>query len=98
MCRYSFADAEITTFVDDGNTIQAIYFKTVEMKSMLLTDATYKLNDLSMSFYVLMAIDKNNESEIVCLWIVQRKDRSTPTSLLVAFKSTMKALYSFSVS
>ena len=67
-------DAEITTFVDDGNTVQAIYFQTVEMKSMFMSypevlfiDATYKLNDLRMPLYVLMAIDGNGESEIVCL-------------------------------
>ena len=29
-------DAGITTFVDDGNTVQAIYFQTVEMKSMFM--------------------------------------------------------------
>ena len=46
-------DVEITTFVDEGNTVQAIYFQTGEMKSMFMSypevlfiDATYKLNDL----------------------------------------------------
>ena len=37
---------------------------------VLFIDATYKLNDLRMPLYVLMAIDGNGESEIVCLWIV----------------------------
>ena len=60
----------------------AIYFQTAEMKSMfmsypevLFVDATYKLNDLQMPLYVLMAIDGNGESEIVCLWIVQSEDK-----------------------
>ena len=46
-------DAEITTFVDDGNTVQAIYFQASEMKNMFMSypevlfiDATCKLNDL----------------------------------------------------
>ena len=76
-------DAEITTFVDDGNTEQAIYFQTAEMKSMFMSypeilfiDATYKLNDLRMPLYVLMAIDGNGESEIVFLWIVQSEDNN----------------------
>ena len=63
------------------------------MKSMFMSypevlfiDATYKLNDLRMPLYVLMAIDGNGESEIVCLWIVQNEDRSTLTSLFVEFK------------
>ena len=73
--------------------MQAIYFQTVEMKSMFMSypevlfiDATYKLNDLRMPLYVLMATDGNGESEIVCLWIVQSEDRSTLTSLFVEFK------------
>ena len=37
---------------------------------------TYKLNDLRMPLYVLMAIDGNGESEIVCLWIVQSEDNN----------------------
>lgn len=87
------ADAEITTFVDEENTVQAIYFQTGEMKGMFLSypevlfiDATYKLNDLQMPLYVLMSIDGNGESEIVCLWIVQSEDKSTLTNLLVEFK------------
>lgn len=87
------ADAEITTFVDEENTVQAIYFQTGEMKGMFLSypevlfiDATYKLNDLQMPLYVLMSIDGNGESEIVCLWIVQSEDKSTLINLLVEFK------------
>ena len=39
-----------------------------------------------MPLYVLMAIDGNGESEIICLWIVQSEDKSTITNLLVEFK------------
>ena len=53
---------------------------------VLFIDATYKLNDLRMPLYVLMAIDGNGESEIVCLWIVQSEDKVTITNLLVEFK------------
>ena len=94
-CRINIfiSDAEITTFVDEGNTVQAIYFQTGEMKSMFMSypevlfiDATYKLNDLRMPLYVLMSIDGNGESEIVCLWIVQSEDKPTLSNLLVEFK------------
>ena len=94
-CRINIfiSDAEITTFVDEGNTVQAIYFQTGEMKCMFMSypevlfiDATYKLNDLRMPLYVLMSIDGNGESEIVCLWIVQSEDKSTLSNLLVEFK------------
>ena len=69
MCNIFISDAEVTTFVDEGNTVQAIYFQTGEMKSMLMSypevlfiDATYKLNDLRMPLYILMSIDGNGES------------------------------------
>lgn len=53
---------------------------------LLFIDATYKLNDLRMPLYVLLAVDGNGESEVVCLWIVQCEDKETITSLLVEFK------------
>ena len=42
---------------------------------LLLIDTTYKLNDLRMPLYVLMVVDGNGESEIVCLWITQFEDK-----------------------
>lgn len=73
--------------------LQAIYFQTADMKNMfhtypevLFIDATYKLNDLHMPLYVLLAIDGNGESEIVCLWVVQSEDKVTITNLLAEFK------------
>ena len=59
---------------------------------VLFIDATYTLNNLRMPLYVLMAIDGNGESEIVCLWIVhclwivQSEDKITITNLSVEFK------------
>ena len=73
--------------------LQAIYFQTKEMKDtfksypeILFIDATYKLNDLRMPLYVLLTVDGNGESEIVCLWIVQNEEKGLITSLLVEFK------------
>ena len=89
----SFLDAIITTFVDDSKVLQAIFFQTQEMKvtfrsypELLFIDATYKLNDLRMPLYVILVVDGNGESEVVCLWIVQCEDKETITSLLVEFK------------
>jgi len=53
---------------------------------VLFIDATYKLNDLHMPLYILLAIDGNGESEIVCLWVVQSEDKVTITNLFVEFK------------
>ena len=53
---------------------------------VLFVDATYKLNDLHMPLYILLAIDGNGESEIVCLWVVQNEDKVTITNLFAEFK------------
>ena len=39
-----------------------------------------------MPLYVLVSIDGNGDSEIVCLWIVQSEDKSTLSNVLVEFK------------
>ena len=73
--------------------LKAIYFQTFEMRSafasypeLLLIDATYKLNDLNMPLYVLVIVDGNDESEIVCLWLTQFEDKETITELVQEFK------------
>lgn len=73
--------------------LKAIYFQTPEIKNIfafypefLLIDATYKLNDLYMPLYVLMVVDGNGESEIVCLWLTQFEDKETITKLFEEFK------------
>ena len=73
--------------------LKAIYFQTFEMRiffssypELLLIDATYKLNDLNMPLYVLMSVDGNGESEIVCLWLTQFEDKETITELVQEFK------------
>ena len=72
----------VTAFVDDDKMLKAIYFQTKKMQDtfctypeLLLIDTTYKLNDLRMPLYVLMVVDGNGESEIVCLWITQFEDK-----------------------
>ena len=72
--------------------LKAIYFQTSEMRSafasypeLLLIDATYKLNDLNMPLYVLMIVDGNGESEIMCLWLTQFEDQETITELVQEF-------------
>eukprot|EP00794_Sanderia_malayensis_P013300 gene13300-14673_t len=69
MKKHQGAAVDVT--VDDTGTVQAIYFQTKEMKStfaaypeLVLVDATYKLNDLGMTLYLLMVVDGNGESEI----------------------------------
>ena len=39
-----------------------------------------------MPLYVLMIVDGNGESEIVCLWLTQFEDKETITELVQEFK------------
>ena len=39
-----------------------------------------------MPLYVLMVVDRNGESEIVCLWLTQFEDKETITKLVEEFK------------
>lgn len=78
---FSLTGSVVTAFTDKDDMLKAIYFQTSEMRTtfasypeLLLIDATYKLNDLNMPLYVLMIVDGNGESEIVCLWLTQFED------------------------
>ena len=90
--------AKVTVFVDEENTLQALYFQAKNMidvfqsyPELLFIDATYKLNDLYMPLYVLLCIDGNGESEIVCLWLVHHEDKATLTKLMSEFKKHNKS-------
>ena len=89
----SLSGSVVTAFTDEDDMLKAIYFQTSEMRSafalypeLLLIDATYKLNNLNMPLYVLMIVDGNGESEIVCLWLTQFEDKETITKLVQEFK------------
>ncbi|KAG1674491.1 Zinc finger SWIM domain-containing protein 3 [Nymphon striatum] len=80
-------------FTDNEETLLAIAFQTEEMRNtfaafpeLLLIDGTCKLNDLRMSLYVLMNVDGNSESEVICLWLVATEDRNTISNLMDKFK------------
>ena len=85
--------AIVVIHTDSDKTVQSIYFQTKEMvrtfrayPELLLIDATYKLNDLQMPLYVLMVVDGNGESEIICLWLTQCEDKVTLGVLVDEFK------------
>ncbi|KAG1650975.1 Zinc finger SWIM domain-containing protein 3 [Nymphon striatum] len=88
-----FTGSTVDAFTDKEGTLLAIAFQTEEMRNtfaafpeLLLIDATYKLNDLRMPLYVLMNVDGNGESEVICLWLVATEDRNTISNLMDKFK------------
>ena len=78
--------------VNDKSELNAVFYQTNSMKvsfnnypGLLLIDATYKLNDLRMSLYVLMTVEGNGESVIVALWIVANEEKHTISTLMDLF-------------
>ena len=77
-----YTGAIVEVFKDDENVMQGIYFQTEMWKKMfsdyselLMIDATYKLNNLRMSLFILMVMDSNGESEVIALWLVANESK-----------------------
>ena len=77
----------------DGGDFRGIFFQDHHMKTVfdsypevLLFDATYKLTELRMPLYLLMAIDGNGHSEIVGLYLTVSETAASLKGMLQAFK------------
>ena len=71
-----FLGSTVEIFTDNQNTFTGLFFQDSIMKTffvaypeVLLVDTTYKLNELRMPVYLLLAIDSNGQSEIVGVFI-----------------------------
>ena len=53
---------------------------------VLLVDATYKLTNLRMPVYILMAIDGNGQGEIVMVCLTALENECAITTMVQAFK------------
>ena len=60
-----------------------IYRKYPEI---LFVDATYKLNELRMPLYVLLAEDGNGESHIVAVWLITSEDAANIRAMTEIFQ------------
>ncbi|KAK3105874.1 hypothetical protein FSP39_007585 [Pinctada imbricata] len=79
---------------DEFDIVRGIYFQDGIMRhifekypELLFIDATYKLNNLRLPLFVLMAVDGDGASEIICFWIVSDESASTLQSMLKIFKN-----------
>jgi zinc finger SWIM domain-containing protein 3 len=85
--------------VDEAtNSFRAILYQDSYVRSvfaqypeMLLVDATYKLLDLRMPVYIMMAIDGNGLSEVVAVFIVAEETFVTISSTIEAFTDSNPA-------
>ncbi|GCB65425.1 zinc finger SWIM domain-containing protein 1-like [Scyliorhinus torazame] len=89
----SVKDGNVVVVVSKANVLQAIYFQDHIMKQtfekfpeVLLMDFVHKWEDLWLPMFLLLVIDGNGESELVCLWFMQNEERETIKQLLRIFK------------
>ncbi|XP_047142204.1 uncharacterized protein LOC124816611 [Hydra vulgaris] len=54
---------------------------------LILMDATYKLTNLRMPLYIMLAVGPNGESEIVTIFVTASEDSVTLSEVLETFKS-----------
>ena len=87
-----YLGATVKVLQDDKNVLFCIYFQTKSWQNtfeqfpeLILIDATYKLNNLNMPLYVIMAVDGNGEREVVALWLVANEDKVTISHMMDVF-------------
>ncbi|XP_065647947.1 uncharacterized protein LOC136077346 [Hydra vulgaris] len=85
--------ADVDIKCDNSGSIQTIFFQDAEMKrffslypELILMDATYKLTNLLMPLYILLAMGPSGESEIVAIFVTASEDALTLTEVLEIFK------------
>ncbi|KAG1679016.1 Protein FAR-RED IMPAIRED RESPONSE 1 [Nymphon striatum] len=90
--------ATVEVVVDEDNVVHGVFYQDVEMKKMfeafpelVLIDATYKLNDLQITLYLILAVDGNMESEIVAVWFLAQENREILSHMLCFFKKANSA-------
>ena len=84
-----FLGSSIEIFTDASNTFAGLLFQDSIMKSVFdlypevtLVDATYKLNNLKMSLYLIMYIDGNGQDEIVLMFLTTMETKEAITKVV----------------
>ena len=79
--------------MNNAYVLSGIYFQDGHMREtyqkypeILFVDATYKLNELRMPVYVLLAEDGNGESQIVAVWLITSEDAANIRAMTEIFK------------
>ena len=83
-----------TSYLVEEHVMTGIFLQDSEMKNtferypeVILLDATHKTNNLQMPLYVMLAIDGNGESQVVCAFLVYDETESTLRSMVAIFKN-----------
>ena len=79
--------------IDDEKNLKGLFYQDEEMRlifdafpEILLIDATYKLNNLRLPLYIMLAIDGNGESEIIGLMLLADEQADMLRRMIRLFK------------
>ena len=79
--------------MNNANVLSGVYFQDGLMREtyqrypeILSVDATYKLNELRMPIYILLAEDGNGERHIVAVWLITGEDAANIIAMTEMFK------------
>ena len=53
---------------------------------VLLSDSTYKTNNVNMALYVLIAVDGHSKSQVVAAFLLSTEDKSSLQQIIAKFK------------
>ena len=77
--KYPGIDVDFVTY--DSLPLTGKYLQDAEMEStvekVFLADSTYKMNNLHMALYALLAVDGHGESQVVYPFFVTSEDKTT---------------------
>ena len=80
-------------YIDDEKNLKGLFYQDEEMRlifdafpEILLIDGTYKLNNLRLPLYIMLAIDGNGESEIIGLMLLADEQADTLRRMIRLFK------------
>ena len=86
-------ESVVEILVDHDKNFTRIFFQDLQMQKfsenfpeILLVDAAYKLLDLRMLIYLLIAIDGDGQSEIVVLFILAAESKPRVTKVIHVFQ------------
>ena len=86
-------ESVVEILVDQDKNFKGISFQDLKLQrvyekfpGILLVNATYKLLELRMPIYLLIAIDRNGKSEIVAIFILADESKLTVTEVVKVFQ------------
>jgi len=90
---HSHGDCVVEVLANEDNIFLGLFYQDHYMQKvfelypdMLFCDATYKLLDLQLSVFIMLAVDGSGQSEIVAVMLLADETRSTMSAAIKTFQ------------